>query len=233
MKKPDPEEFVEQQGMSDFTSIMVNFYRGEVQRAYTWRTRLDRTTNWAILILSVLITWTFTGPDRPHELLLFSMLFLTLLMTIESRRYMYYNVWDSRIRVIEENFIAKALNPEEEVTTREWMKTLAEDLKHPSFKMPLWHAVSHRLRRIYVWLYSLTIILWVGKLSMHPVSAESLRAIVSRAAFAGLSGRIIVSTVFAVFIFLNIVAIAGPRFEERKGQIRVDNKTRKEWEKKM
>ncbi|MGM0510230.1 MAG: DUF2270 domain-containing protein [Thermoplasmatota archaeon] len=233
MKKPDPEDFVEQQGMSDFTSVMVNFYRGEVQRAYTWRTRMDRTTNWAILILSVLITWTFSAPGRPPELLLFSMLFLTILMFIESRRYMVYNVWDSRIRVLEENFIAKALNPEEEVTSREWMKTLAEDLKRPSFKMPLWHAISHRLRRIYVWLFYLTIILWLGKLSMHPVSSGSLEVIVSRASFAGLSGRLVVAFIFGVFIFLNIIAFAGPQFEERKGQIRVSNKTRKEWEKKM
>ena len=233
MKSPDPEDFVEQQDVGDFTSVLVNFYRGEVQRAYTWRTRLDRTTNWAILILSALITWTYSSANRPHELLLFSMLFIAILWGIEARRYVFYNVWDSRIRVLEANFIAKALNPNEEVTSREWMKTLAEDLKKPSFKIPFWTGLAHRLRRIYFWLFSITLILWIGKLAMHPISTSDLSTMVSRAYIGSIDGIIVFSVIFLFYVFLILLALVGPKFEERKSKIQSDREKREEWEEKM
>ncbi|MEF8874033.1 MAG: DUF2270 domain-containing protein [Candidatus Thermoplasmatota archaeon] len=233
MKKHDPEEFVDQQDIGEFTSIVTDFYRGEVQRAYTWRTRLDRTTNWAILILSALITWTFSVSSRPDELLLFSLLFISILLIIEARRYRFYNVWASRIRVLEENFIAKALNPEEDVSSREWMKTLAEDLKDPHFKIQLWVAVSHRLRRVYVWLYTVVIILWSGKLAMHPFPSSDFGVLLHRAGLGSIPGVVIMFSVFGVYSFALILSLIGPRIEERKSKIKTDEKTRKEWEEKM
>ncbi len=233
MKGQDPEEFVEKQEIGDFTSVMVNFYRGEVQRAYTWRTRLDRTTNWAIIILSVLITWVFSSPSRPHELLLFSMIFMLVLLIIEARRYRFYNVWASRIKVLEENFIAKALSPEEEVTSREWMETLARNLKQPHFLIPLWSAISHRLRRIYVWLFSITIILWLGKLSMHPTPASGLSEVISRAQMSTLPGYVIFLIVMIFYGATIILALLGAGFEERKSKIIADEESRKEWKEKM
>lgn len=234
MKERDPEEFVEQQKTGDFTSILANFYRGEVQRSYTWRTRLDRTTNWAILILSVLITWVFSSPDRPHELLLYSFIFMFILMFIEARRYRFYNVWASRIRVIEKNFIAKALNPKESVSSRDWMNTLAEDLKNPHFKIPLWAAISHRLRRIYVWLFSVTLILWLGKLSMHPESAYSFSELVSRAAISAVPGNIVFIIVILFYVNSIFIALIGKSFDhDRKSKIESDEEMREEWQEKM
>lgn len=233
MKNPDPEDFVEKQEIGDFTSIMANFYRGEVQRAYTWRTRLDRTTNWAILILSVLITWTFSISSRPDELLLFAMLFMSILWMIESRRYRHYNVWRSRIEVLESNFIAKALNPEEEVSSRDWMKTLAEDLKDPHFKIPFWVALAHRLSRIYIWLFSITGILWLGKLVLHPTPAQTMETISSRAAIGTIPGFIVFSFLLFIFILFISMIIVAPQVESRKGKIRADRDVREEWEEKM
>ena len=34
---------------AEFNMAMVHFYRGEVQRSNVWRTRLDTTTNWAVI----------------------------------------------------------------------------------------------------------------------------------------------------------------------------------------
>ncbi len=34
---------------SEFTTAMVHYYRAEIQRSNTWRTRLDNTTNWAVV----------------------------------------------------------------------------------------------------------------------------------------------------------------------------------------
>ena len=47
---------------TEFNTTMVHFYRGEVQRSNVWRTRLDTTTYWAVLLVSVSLTFTFSSP---------------------------------------------------------------------------------------------------------------------------------------------------------------------------
>ncbi len=45
---------------SEFTTAMVHYYRAEVQRSNTWRTRLDNTTNWAVVSTSAAITFALS-----------------------------------------------------------------------------------------------------------------------------------------------------------------------------
>ncbi|MFP4051126.1 MAG: DUF2270 domain-containing protein [Thermoplasmata archaeon] len=233
MQEPDPEEFVEKQEVRDFSNILSHLYRGEIQRANTWRTRLDTTTNWAVIILSALTTWTFSVPSRRHELLLFTLLFMVILMMIEARRYLVYNVWASRVKVLEENFIAKTLTPSKEVTSREWMKTLSRDLKKPRFKLPYFAAVSHRLRRIYIWFFSVNIGLWIAKLALHPFVISDFSTIVSRADIGGISGVSVMITIGIFYLVSLIITLIGPKFENRMSKIGFDKRYRKEWEKKM
>src|SRR5581483_3187748 len=46
----------------DFTTAMVHFYRGEIQRANTWRNRLDTTRNWAIVTTAGVISFALAAP---------------------------------------------------------------------------------------------------------------------------------------------------------------------------
>ncbi|MFP3872749.1 MAG: DUF2270 domain-containing protein [Candidatus Natronoplasma sp.] len=190
-------------------------YRGEVQRAYNWRKRLDRTTEWSIVILSAITTWTFSEIGRRHELLLSVLIFMGTLLWIESRRYRFYNVWLGRIKALEENFLARTLYPCEEVSTRKWMKTLAEDLRNPRFKIPLWIAIAHRLRRVYFWLFSLTSILWMGKLTVHPTPAGSVGEVVRRASIHTLPGYCTFILIGAFLIATALTAFIGTRHEEK------------------
>jgi len=48
-------------------------YRAEIQRANTWRNRLDTTTNWAILCASAAITFALSEPSRHHGVILFTL----------------------------------------------------------------------------------------------------------------------------------------------------------------
>ncbi len=233
MKDPDPEDFVEKINISDFMNMITHMYRGEVQRANVWRQRLDRTTNWAILILSALITWTYTGPGRPHELLLFGLVFISILWFIEARRFLSFNAYDSRVRVLEKNFIAKTLHQDKEVTSRQWLKTLASDLRTPHYKIPYWKALSHRLRRIYIWLFSVTLILWLGKLWMHPVPTSDFTTVVLRSYIGGIPGAFVFSVVISYYIMLAMITVTTPQFEGKKYMVRTDKEEIKEWEKKM
>ena len=51
-----PEEF-------DAAAIgaLAHLYRGEVYRSTIWRTRLDNTTNWAVLTLGIAFSVTFSS----------------------------------------------------------------------------------------------------------------------------------------------------------------------------
>ncbi len=233
MEEPDPEEFVEMQNISDFTQAVVHLYRGEMQRAYNWRIRLDNTTNWAIILLSAVITWTFTDPKNPHELLLLSLFFITMLLGIEARRYMFFNVWNSRVRALEENLMARILNPKKAVTSRQWMKKLASDLSTPAFKITYWHAVSHRIRRVYIWLFTLVIALWYSKLILHPVHVVDFNQFVSRAEFMSIPGFVVFPVITSILVVLFLISLTTPRVEHEWDRIRKDSDLMKDWDKNM
>jgi uncharacterized membrane protein len=41
---------------------IAHLYRGEVYRSTIWRTRLDNTTNWAIVTMGIALSTTFSSP---------------------------------------------------------------------------------------------------------------------------------------------------------------------------
>ena len=44
---------------------LAHLYRGEVYRSTIWRTRLDNTTNWAVVILGIALSVTFSSREAP------------------------------------------------------------------------------------------------------------------------------------------------------------------------
>jgi len=50
---------------------LAHLYRGEVYRSTLWRTRLDATTNWAVVTLGIAVSITFSSSEAsPLPLLL-------------------------------------------------------------------------------------------------------------------------------------------------------------------
>jgi uncharacterized membrane protein len=68
---------------------MVHLYRGEVSRANTWRTRLDGTTNWAVLTTGGTLSFAFSSPSSPHIMILLNSLLIGFFLLIEAHRYRY------------------------------------------------------------------------------------------------------------------------------------------------
>ena len=91
---------------------MVHFYRGEITRSNVWRTRLDSTTNWAVVTVGAILTFAFGSAENSHVVILVSFLLVWLFLTIESRRYRYYELWALRVRLMESAiFFSSALMP--------------------------------------------------------------------------------------------------------------------------
>ena len=146
-------------------SVMAHLYRGEVDRMVNRRSRLDSTTNWAVTVIAGILAYAVSNPGVAHATILVGMLIGVVFLLIEARRFQRYDIWRSRVRSIQENLFADALNPAEGVEQRDWRRQLSRDYRDPGRKVPLRDAVAHRLRRVYlpllgglpvVWLFRLT-----------------------------------------------------------------------------
>lgn len=144
---------------AEFVGLMQHFYRGELGRTTDWRARIDRTTNWAVGLSATLITWAFSAADRPHYIILGSLAAVTIFLYIETRRYRIYDIWRSRVRLVEENVFANAADPEG-VVHEQWRELLADDLRRPTLKVPFLEALSRRLRRVYFPLMTIIVTSW-------------------------------------------------------------------------
>jgi uncharacterized membrane protein len=138
---------------SEFTTAMVHFYRGEVQRSNTWRMRLDNTTNWAVFAAGAAITFSLSDPSHHYGVIILNTLLVTLFLWIEARRYRYYELWSYRVRLMETDFFAAMLVPPFGPHA-DWAEGLAESLLTPEFPISMWEAFGRRFQRNYVWISS-------------------------------------------------------------------------------
>jgi uncharacterized membrane protein len=203
---------------SDFLSLMGHTYRGELGRTSSWRTRIDRTTNWAVVVTASLLTWTFSSESRPHCVLLIGLVMLSVFLGIETRRYRTFDVWHSRVRLLEENVLANALDPEG-VEQSSWRELLSEDLREPTIKMPSVEAVSRRLRRVYAPLFSVLIAAWVVRLTVFTPPGSG---VVETAAVGALPGALVLAVVVAFYVAaLALTLRRAPR--RAKGEMGTDD----------
>src|SRR6476620_9942081 len=92
---------------TEFNTAMVHLYRGEVGRANTWRVRLDGTTNWAVLTTGATLSFAFSSDKNTHVMILINSLLIMFFLYIEARRYRFYDLWRSRVRLMETEFFAE------------------------------------------------------------------------------------------------------------------------------
>jgi uncharacterized membrane protein len=204
---------------SEFNTAMSHFYRGEVQRSNVWRTRLDTTTYWAVLTAAGALSFAFSSPNNPHFLIPIISILIAIFLVMEGRRYRYYEIWASRVRVIETGYFAPMLAPESVPRDQEWSSHLASDLLTPHFTISEWEAIGRRLRRNYIWIFALLALSWNLKVYIHPSPAANFEEFLQRATVGLVPGWIvfIIGFVFnaAVFIF----AVGTIRLREATGEV--------------
>jgi uncharacterized membrane protein len=167
---------------------MVHFFRAEISRSNVWRQRLDTTTNWAVVTAGAPISFAFSESMGNHRVIILDMLLLTLLLYIEARRYRYYELWSSRVRLMETDFFASMLVPPFHPAS-DWAESLAENLRHPHFPISMLEALGRRFRRNYFWIYNILWGAWVLKVWLQPTAAKSWNEFLERIGTGGVSGR--------------------------------------------
>src|SRR4051812_33912923 len=190
---------------AEFNMAMVHFYRGEITRANTWRNRLDTTTNWAVITTGATLSFAFGDPYSPHFVILINSILVIFFLLMEARRYRYYEIWSSRVRVVETGYFAQILSPEGP-SDRQWAEHLANDLLTPHFTISEWEAIGRRLRRNYLWIFMLLAASWNLKVYLHPVRAWDFNIFVERATIGVVPGWLVL--VVGVFFNFSLVIFA-------------------------
>jgi len=204
---------------AEFNTAMAHFYRGEVQRSNTWRNRLDTTTNWAVLSAGAMLSFAFSSPNTPHFVIPVDSILVAVFLIMEARRYRYYEIWSSRVRVIETGYLARMLAPDAVPADKEWASHLASDLLTPHFTISVWEAIGRRLRRNYIWLFALLALSWNLKVYLYPEPARTFDEFILRAGVGVIPGWAVFLVGFVFNATLFIFALSTVRLREATGEV--------------
>lgn len=204
-------------------------YRGQISLANTWRSRLDRTTNWAVVITAATVTWAFTSAGRSHAVLILAMLLVFFFLVIEGRRYRFFEVWRDRVRLIEETYFVEALDPSSR-TRNDWRQLLAQDLLEPTHKISAYEATGRRFKRVYAWIMLTLYGAWLAKLWTQPGPAAGIAELAARATVGPFPGRYAVAGVSVGLVLLSVVSVYATWTREAKGRLRPREQKEEGWE---
>jgi uncharacterized membrane protein len=157
----------------EFVNAFAHYYRAEMQRAISWRDRLDRTTNWAIAAAAAILSVSLNQRETHHGAIVFGMAVVFLLLIIESRRYQYFDIYRRRVRLVECGYYAHIITPREPAPDPAWLEELSESIREPDLTLTLQEAMAHRLRRNYCWIFLIMLAAWLLKV-MGSIAVTSL-----------------------------------------------------------
>jgi uncharacterized membrane protein len=199
------------------SSALAHLYRGEIHRMKFWRERLDRTTNWAVIVLAAVLTWAFSAPSNPHYVLLGGSAVLALFLVVEARRYRGYDIWRSRVRTLQRNVWAVGLDPDGQQPDGDWRARLATDYREPTVKISTEEALAHRLRRIYLPLLTVLLAAWVVRVTAYGEASWPASAAVGRIPGVAVTAAVVLAYGAAVAV------ACRPRTWHARGELREED----------
>src|SRR6516225_9872900 len=172
---------------------LAHLYRGEVYRSTVWRTRLDSSTNWAVVTTGIALSATFSNSEASPLPMVLVGLLVSVFLLFEARRYRYFNVWRARARLLETDFYAPMITGNGARLDSGWTDLLAQDYVHPRSHISFARAIGRRLRRTYAWIFVIQAIAYYGKLAIHPVPLASFADVLERAAIGPIPGSLVIA----------------------------------------
>lgn len=199
-------------------AAMAQLYRGELSRSDRWRTRLDTTTNWALTTTAAVISFGFANASSPHVTFLVGLWMVVSFMLIEARRYRYYDLWNRRVRLLEDGYWAPLLR--HEPVDPDALRELAVELSRPQIHLSLFSAISTRLNRAYGPILLILLLSWFVKVYSHPQPPGSFKEFVQRAHVGPVSGGLIMTVIavlalMAAYLFISSYFVRAPLGELR------------------
>ncbi|RKG75392.1 DUF2270 domain-containing protein [Corallococcus terminator] len=197
---------------------MAQLFRGELSRSDTWRTRLDTTTNWALTTTAAVISFGFATPESSHVTFLVGIWMVVSFLLIEARRYRYYDLWNRRVRLLEDGWWAPMLR--REPVDPDALRELAVEMSRPQIQLSLGSAIATRLNRAYGPILIVLMVTWFFKVYSHPRPPRDFDDFTERAHVAWIPGPVVMGilvliTLVAGYLFIASFFIRAPLGELR------------------
>jgi uncharacterized membrane protein len=182
-----------------------------MDRAATWRLRIDNPTNWAIVTCGTSVSFTLSDETHSHAVLLLIMLFTVMFVIVEARRTRYYDLWSSWLRLLETEYLAPILQDNCVTANDTWQELIVRDLGYPHFKATFWRMVQRRMRDHYLAIYMFLLLSWLLKLLLHPTGAGQCanETFVCHATVGPVPGGVVMLLVGLFYAVLWVIALLG------------------------
>ncbi len=199
--------------------MLAHLYRGEMYRSKIWRTRLDATTNWAVATTGIALSVSFSNAENsPLPLVLVALMALVFL-SIEARRYRYFDIWRTRVRVMETELYGPILRGEGVNTQNGWNHELARDYESLRFHISFTEAMGRRLRRNYSFIFGVQAVSYIMKICVHPGPVHSFTDLCRRAAIGPIPGQAVLALGFIFHMGLLAFAIITLKGQRAAGRV--------------
>jgi uncharacterized membrane protein len=199
--------------------MLAHLYRGEMYRSKIWRTRLDATTNWAVATTGIALSVSFSNPaNSPLPLVLVTLMSLVFLL-IEARRYRYFDIWRTRVRILETGLYGPILRGEGVRVDNGWNQKLALDYEKLRFHITFLEALGRRLRRNYSFMFGVQAVSYITKIWVHPIPIESLQELWQHAAIGPIPGQAVLACGLLFHAGLIAVALLTLRGQRAVGRV--------------
>jgi uncharacterized membrane protein len=125
------------------TTPKLEFSAAKIGASTVWRTRLDSTTNWAVVTTGIALSATFSSAEASPLSMVLVGLIVTVFLLFEARRYRYFNVWRACAWLLETDFYAPMARGEGIRLGASWAELLAKDYCDPRYHISFGDFAAH------------------------------------------------------------------------------------------
>lgn len=199
---------------------LAHLYRGELYRSTVWRTRLDASTNWAVVSTGLALSLTYSSETASPLPLVLVGLLVAVFLSIEARRYRFFDFWRVRAHILETQFFGPILLGRGVQTENGWNEVLYQDYRRPRLHITYLDALGRRLRKNYSWIFIIQVSAYVGKLLIHPTPIGSLDELWARATIGPVPGQLVLLAGLAFHGGWMALAVLTLRGGRGRGRVR-------------
>jgi uncharacterized membrane protein len=171
-----------------------------------------------VALTGISLSITFGNPQLTPLPLLLVGLMVFVFLYIEARRYRYFDIWRTRVRLLEVYFYGPMLIREPILGSVNWNQVLAQVMAYLHFHISIWEALGRRLRRNYGWIFAILGISFVGKLLVHPTPLQTFEELWQRAAVGPISGQAIFAIGAIGYGALTLLSVTTMMRQEASGR---------------
>jgi len=140
-------------------------------------------------------------------------------LAIEARRYRYFDIWRTRVRLMEVSMFGPLLRLQGVRVDNGWNEALARDYERLHFHISFWEAAGRRLRRNYSFLFAVQAVSYILKICIHPTPVRSFAELWQHASIGPLPGEVILAMGFLFHAGLLVFALLTLKGQRAAGRV--------------